>query len=174
MGVVPARGRVAQLVRAPASHAGGLGFKSLRAHHYFQSLTNSQIDLLTIKQEDTFQPSSPAESFQPISPGSGMTPRQRISLPYQNRIRSGYDGATCKCMAKPFFVLSWLLDRFSEAEFSSDRDLRAVSAPVLIHNPRRNPRLTPFSNASRQRGETSGGPSSLAHPEDSIGFAASL
>jgi hypothetical protein len=29
-------GRVAQLVRAPASHAGGLGFESLRAHHPFQ------------------------------------------------------------------------------------------------------------------------------------------
>src|SRR5580658_6595720 len=26
-------GRVAQLVRAPASHAGGPGFESLRAHH---------------------------------------------------------------------------------------------------------------------------------------------
>jgi hypothetical protein len=28
-------GRVAQLVRAPASHAGGPGFESLRAHHTF-------------------------------------------------------------------------------------------------------------------------------------------
>ena len=30
---VHAIGRVAQLVRAPASHAGGPGFESLRAHH---------------------------------------------------------------------------------------------------------------------------------------------
>ncbi len=29
----PHNGRVAQLVRAPASHAGGPGFESLRAHH---------------------------------------------------------------------------------------------------------------------------------------------
>ena len=29
----PQYGRVAQLVRAPASHAGGPGFESLRAHH---------------------------------------------------------------------------------------------------------------------------------------------
>ena len=34
--VIPAAtGRVAQLVRAPASHAGGLGFESPRAHHTF-------------------------------------------------------------------------------------------------------------------------------------------
>jgi hypothetical protein len=31
-------GRVAQLVRAPASHAGGHRFESCRAHHYFQLL----------------------------------------------------------------------------------------------------------------------------------------
>src|ERR1700743_2765486 len=31
-------GRVAQLVRAPASHAGGPGFESLRAHHLFNNL----------------------------------------------------------------------------------------------------------------------------------------
>ena len=31
-------GRVAQLVRAPASHAGGPGFESLRAHHSFNNL----------------------------------------------------------------------------------------------------------------------------------------
>ena len=30
------RGRLAQLVRAPALQAGGLGFESLTAHHYFQ------------------------------------------------------------------------------------------------------------------------------------------
>ena len=43
-------GRVAQLVRAPASHAGGHRFESCRAHHSFQSLTNSRFDLLPIKQ----------------------------------------------------------------------------------------------------------------------------
>src|ERR1019366_675483 len=33
IGVCLPFGRVAQLVRAPASHAGGPGFESLRAHH---------------------------------------------------------------------------------------------------------------------------------------------
>src|SRR5512135_2504487 len=35
----PSKGRVAQLVRAPASHAGGHRFESCRAHHSFQADT---------------------------------------------------------------------------------------------------------------------------------------
>src|SRR5438876_2252821 len=35
----PHAGRVAQLVRAPASHAGGHRFESCRAHHSFQCFT---------------------------------------------------------------------------------------------------------------------------------------
>jgi hypothetical protein len=40
------RGRVAQLVRAPASHAGGPRFESVRAHHLNQHFTDGRLELL--------------------------------------------------------------------------------------------------------------------------------
>ncbi len=63
MGIPARKGRVAQLVRAPASHAGGRRFESCRAHH--SSLVKSAICLS----------------------GSSLNPvlkRENVSKPYQN------------------------------------------------------------------------------------------
>src|SRR5215471_18964362 len=80
-------GRVAQLVRAPASHAGGHRFESCRAHHCFQPLAGHENDLLTIKQAVNFEPLSAFRVFSTGYLGFSYHSEARgftnVSKPYQ-------------------------------------------------------------------------------------------
>ena len=86
----PHIGRVAQLVRAPASHAGGHRFESCRAHHYNQSDTKQLDDLLPSAQEVNQSYANGICGLQswPASdddaPMSIRSPGDRTSMPWTN------------------------------------------------------------------------------------------